>query len=236
MRCVAVSDNVAWLCSQLGASAYDAGTNTQATPITIAKGKFPEVVNLLVLTFSDTQSNSSAPLGTGFSDLKLLMPGYAAGSTSKPTPLFSDDWAALLKPLDHVRWMGATGTNSYSWLCGGANAAGCSVIRWEDRTLPSYAYVDIKLCLGCHGMPWEHVLLAANEMNQDVWINVPVSASAPTVCRTKAVAEGGDPHKCLDADPESTYEYQLALLFKNGNEFTNHVGLKPGLKIYVEYG
>ena len=138
------------------------------------------------------------------------------------------------RPLD-VRDRHQCTTSSHSWLCGGANAAGCSVIRWEDRTLPSYAYVDTKLCLGCHGMPWEHVLLAANEMNQDVWINVPVSASAPTVCRTKAVAEGGDPHACLDAAaPESTYEYQLALLFKNGNEFTNHVGLKPGLKIYVE--
>ena len=35
---------------------------------------------------------------------------------------------------------------------------------------------DKKLCKGCLGMPWEHVLLAANEAKKDVWINVPVTA------------------------------------------------------------
>ena len=45
----------------------------------------------------------------------------------------------------------------------------------------------------------------------------------------------GNPNKCLDTDPTLTYEYQLALLFKNGNEFTNHTGLHPDLNIYVEH-
>ena len=52
------------------------------------------------------------------------------------------------------------------------------MIRWEDRALPSYAFLDKSLCPGCLGTPWEHVLLAANELDSDVWINVPVTASA----------------------------------------------------------
>jgi len=81
------------------------------------------------------------------------------------------------------------------------------------------------------------VLLAANELHKDVWINVPVTASAPTVCRTTPTTDKppGDPNKCLDTDPTQTYEYQLALLFKNGNEYTNHTGLHPDLNIYIEH-
>jgi hypothetical protein len=67
---------------------------------------------------------------------------------------------------------------------------------------------------------------------QDVWINVPLQASSPTVCRT---ASAGDHTDCIKDDPTSTYEYQLALLFRDGNNFTNNVGLKPHLKIYVEH-
>lgn len=61
--------------------------------------------------------------------------------------------------------------------------------------------------------------------------------SAPTVCRTAPTSDdpAGDPNKCLDADPTKTYEYQLALLFKNGNEFTGNKGLDPALNIYVEH-
>ena len=44
-----------------------------------------------------------------------------------------------MAPYNHLRFMGALGMNSYSWLCGGDNAYGCSVIEWEDRVLPSYA-------------------------------------------------------------------------------------------------
>jgi hypothetical protein len=68
-------------------------------------------------------------------------------------------------------------------------------------------------------------------------INVPVTASAPTVCRTAPSTNSppGNPDKCLDTDPTKTYEYQLALLFKNGNAFTGNKGLDPKLNIYIEH-
>jgi len=52
------------------------------------------------------------------------------------------------------------------------------------------------------------------------------------VCRT---AQGGDPYHCLDSDPTTTYEYQLALLFRDGNEYTGGIGLKEGLHLYIEH-
>ena len=58
--------------------------------------------------FEDTQQDGSAAKGTGFRDLKMLMPAHDSLPT---TQLFSDNWAALMKPFDHLRWMGSTGTN-----------------------------------------------------------------------------------------------------------------------------
>lgn len=143
----------------LGAATYDASSNTQTQTLTIAKGKYPDVVNLVVLKFENTQQDASADQGSGFRDLRLVMPGFAGKQQ-----LFSDNWAALMKPFDHLRWMGTTGTNSYSWRCGGENAGGCSVIRWEDRALPSYAFLDKNLCPGCLGTPWEHVPSPLNSL------------------------------------------------------------------------
>jgi len=231
----------------LGAASYDSASNTMSQPLVIAKGSYPAVSNRLVLCFLGTKQNATASSGTGFSHLEVLAPEdgapkFSRGGTSTPSlaptssrPLFTTNFARALKLYDHLRWMGVTGTNSYSWRCGGDNAAGCSVIRWEDRQLPPYAFVDADWCPGCQGIPWEHVLLAANELDKDVWINVPITASAPTVCRTTPTTNGGDPRECLDKDPTATYEYQLAKLFRDGNEFTGGVGLKPNLNIYIEH-
>jgi len=63
--------------------------------------------------------------------------------------------------------------------------------------------------------------LLANELNKDIWVNIPISAS------------GG----CNGQDgviDKTSYLYQVALLLKNGNNNTNFKGLNPGLKIYVE--
>ena len=87
-------------------------------------------------------------------------------------------------------------------------------------------------------------MLAANELQSDVWINVPVTASSPTLCQTAdgTVDKTIDPRKCIDGsepgaatDPTKTYEYQLAELFFKGNEYTNYTGLDPKLNIYIEH-
>jgi hypothetical protein len=79
----------------LGTPTYDAATNTQTQPLTIAVGKYPAVTNLLVLKFVDTQQDAGSKKGTGFRDLKVLMPGYA----TKPSQLFSGESVFLLASI-----------------------------------------------------------------------------------------------------------------------------------------
>jgi len=103
-----------------------------------------------------------------------------------------------------------------------------NIVEWEDRAKPTHAFwSDTVLGAGCHGVPWEIVLLAANQLNKDVWINVPATASAP-----------GGPDVTGPRTPKDhtkTYVYELAKLFRDGNEFTGNVGLNKGLKIYIEH-
>jgi hypothetical protein len=54
---------------------YDGNTNTQTTEVTISAGKYPAVVNLVVLVFEGTQSTAVSTNNTGFTDLKFIMPG-----------------------------------------------------------------------------------------------------------------------------------------------------------------
>lgn len=56
-----------------------------------------------------------------------------------------------------------------------------SVIEWEDRCVPGMAVWTTGgfPCTG--GVPWEYIILAANELKKDVWINIPITASSPFV-------------------------------------------------------
>ena len=200
-----------------------------------AKGGYPEVQNLLVLKFNETRVLPDSPPatnGTGFRNLRVFRPGYGpAPSTSTKSQLFTDNWAALMSIFSRVRWMGATGTNSYMWKCAPPNAVSCTVSTWEQRHTPNLAFYD-EPNMPTNSVPFEHVLLAANELESDVWLNVPATASSPSICRSDA---DGDHTACIAEDPKSTFEYQLALLFRDGNNYTGNVGLKPHLKIYVEH-
>eukprot|EP00730_Choanoeca_flexa_P013540 TRINITY_DN5433_c0_g1_i2.p1 TRINITY_DN5433_c0_g1~~TRINITY_DN5433_c0_g1_i2.p1 ORF type:complete len:631 (+),score=162.04 TRINITY_DN5433_c0_g1_i2:274-1893(+) len=201
---------------------YDAFANELTAYIEFEKGDWPKVANLLVLLFQNTRRYASAANGTGFTDLRVVHEKYF----DRQDQLFTDEWAELMAPYNHLRFMGITAMNSYSWLCGGDNAYGCSVIEWQDRVLPNYAMRGhTTLCRGCvGGAPWEHVLLAANELKKDIWINIPITASSPTV-------QGN----FTPSDKTKTYVYELAMLFKEGNEYTNGQGLDPSLNIYIEH-
>jgi hypothetical protein len=63
-----------------------------------------------------------------------------------------------------------------------------------------------------YSQPWEYVIALANQKNADVWINIPQGAT-------------------------DDYITGLANLFKNGDTYNGVVypGLKPNLKIYLEY-
>ena len=219
----------------LGKPAFDPATNTMTQPVVFAKGGYPAVQNLLVLKFEGTRARPDSPAainGTGFRNLRVFRPGYGPSpAAATKSQLFTDDWAALLSIFSRVRYMGALGTSGYDWKCAPPNAASCTVSTWEQRHTPNLAFYD-EPGMPTNAVPFEHVLLAANELGNDVWINVPATASSPSICRSDA---DGDHTKCIVEDPKTTFEYQLALLFRDGNNYTNNVGLKPHLKLYIEH-
>ena len=187
---------------------YDAATNMLRADLVLRAGS----PALVYLSFTKTQRTPKSPLGSGFSMLRIIRPGYAADTTQ----IFTDQLVAAYAPFGFIRFMGATGTNNETGFYGDA---GNHALAWDDRPLPTDATQEANPALrkGKRGVAWEYVLLLANATSKDVWINLPVSAT------------GSDP-----ADQES-YVYQLARLFRDGNAFTGDVGLKPGLRIYVEH-
>ena len=62
----------------------------------------------------------------------------------------------------------------------------------RQRHTPNLAFYDTP-SMPASALPFEHVLLAANELESDVWINVPATASAPSICRSDP---DGDHTKC----------------------------------------
>lgn len=77
---------------------------------------------------------------------------------------------------------------------------------------------------GAHGLPWEYIILLANKVQKDIWINIPVSASGAGFKGTHT-----------PSDEKQSYIYQLALLLRDGNEFTGNTGLDKNLNIYYEH-
>jgi len=185
---------------------YDVATNTTSADLTIPSG----TPNLIVLNFSSTVRTPGAGTNTGITNLKCIRPAYPSSQ------IFATEFLNALAPFSHMRFMGWLDTN---YDAGDYGDPGHHIIEWADRALPTDAWMggDSVLRPGAHGVPWEYVILLANQVNKDIWINIPVSASG--------------------AQPTDTasYIYQLALLLKNGNAFTGNHGLNSNLNIYIEH-
>lgn len=173
---------------------YDVGSNTTTADLSVPAG----VPYLVILTFSNTIRTPDAGTNTGITNLRCIRPDYPASQ------LFTTEFINALAPFNHLRFMGWLDTN---YAAGYYGDPGHHIIEWADRGLPSDAWGGVRP--GAHGMPWEYVILLANQVNKDIWINIPVSAS------------GADP-----ADPGS-YVYQLAVLLRDG--------LNPNINIYIEH-
>eukprot|EP01006_Ploeotia_vitrea_P009001 TRINITY_DN21256_c0_g1_i1.p1 TRINITY_DN21256_c0_g1~~TRINITY_DN21256_c0_g1_i1.p1 ORF type:complete len:585 (-),score=77.73 TRINITY_DN21256_c0_g1_i1:183-1751(-) len=193
---------------------YNAKTNTLTADLTLPKGK----PDLMVLKFTQTRREPGGKNNTGFTDLVITYPGYQHDTTQ----LITTDAENALKPFNHMRFMGYLGTNYLPWE---GKTVASSIIEWTDRPVPGMAmYGNRAVCRGCNGKPWEWIVDIANKLNKDIWINVPVSASGPYF---------RGPHTPKDAS--QTYIWQLAELFKNGNNYTGNKGLNSHLNIYIEH-
>jgi len=182
---------------------YDAVTNTTTADLVVPSGK-----PLMGIDFTNTKRLPTDPVNTGFTNMKLLMPGYA----NRPNQLFTDRYLDALAPFSTIRIMNAMSTGMFNMPATGlVYGTEGAVTEWADRRLPDYATQAENSKSSnkkMHGVAWEYLLALANETNKDLWINIPISAS-------------------------DDYIEQLADLFKNGPNGND--GLNAGLHLYVEY-
>lgn len=193
---------------------FDNSTNTSTADIMYPKGEA-----LMVLMFTNTQRSPSHSNNTGILNISIIPPYCDQSNPTVFTPMF----IKALQPFDHLRFMGVLGTN---YQAGYYGDKGNHIIEWGQRSFPNDSvqteWTDLRL--GKHGWAWEYVILLANEVNKDIWINIPVSASG---CLPYAIS------KC--EQDATSYIYQLAMLLKNGNAFTSNKGLNSNLRIYIEH-
>ena len=186
---------------------------------TTANIEYPKDEGLMVLMFTNTRRTPSSPNNTGVTNISIIAP-YC--DQNNPT-LFTPAFIKALQPFDHMRFMGVLGTN---YQAGYYGDKGNHIIEWDQRSYPNDStqieWTDLRP--GKHGWAWEFIILLANEVNKDIWINIPISASG---CLPY-------PEDNCETD-QTSYIYQLAVLLKNGNTFTGNKGLNNNIRIYIEH-
>ena len=188
---------------------YDSASNTTTADMNVPN---PAGGVLVVLEFHQTQRNPSDTAGNGLTNIKAIRPGYTPGTNQ----VFTNEWLSSL--INHnwnaFRFMGALGTNDYADPAtdGHPNSELYPYrLQWAtDRRLPAAGPLYSQVHPGVHGVPWEYVVLVAQQTQRDIWINIPVNAS-------------------------DDYVTQVANLLKNGDAYTGNQGVPAGTNIYVEY-
>ncbi len=139
----------------------------EATNLTTAEVIVPRETGLLILSFTNTRRTPASAPGSGFRNLKLIRPGYAADTTQ----VFTTEFLLSVMPFSVLRFMGFTDTNGHDPAYTDAD----NKTEWSERHVPSDA---TQQNYGKkHGFAWEYVVLLANVTGKDIWINVPVSAT-----------------------------------------------------------
>ncbi|MEZ4920289.1 MAG: T9SS type A sorting domain-containing protein [Saprospiraceae bacterium] len=125
-----------------------------------------------LINFSNTQRTPADPVNSGFTNFKMLRPGYADDSQLFHTPLLNIFDSINFSAIRFMVFTGANGTDpDYP-----------AVTEWSDRKLPTDASQAGVPTIGKRvGGCWEHVIDLANRTETDAWINVPISASADYV-------------------------------------------------------
>ncbi len=183
---------------------YNAGTNTTTAELVV-----PPFQWLVFVDLKDTKRKASDAAGTGFTNLRIVRPGYPVNSTRIFT---TGTLKALAAPFSVIRFLGQDAANDYQTWTDDSKTQ-LNVTRWADRVKVTDAYqggLPQNNTGGkqSHGQAWEYMIQLCNQTQHDMWLNVPASA-------------------------DDDYVTQLATLLKFGNQYSQ--GLQPNLRIYVEY-
>ncbi|HEY2527884.1 MAG TPA: PA14 domain-containing protein [Xanthobacteraceae bacterium] len=165
------------------------------------------------IALSNTRRTPTSPLNSGFTNLKIMRPvspgatTYFATNAIHYTPAL---YAAA--PYTVLRFMAGTNGNTSQ--------------NWSDRTTSTYFtqygpnLPYLECCSEGNQRSWEYMVMTANAMGKDLYLNIPEMAS------------GSDP------SDTTSYIYQLANLIRSGSTDSNgqyYPPLNPNLKVYVEY-
>ena len=180
---------------------YDAHSNQTTADLILQPGH-----SLLQLQFVNTKRLPTSAAGTGFTNMRLLRPGYSPESKE---PFTTGTLKAYQPPFAAIRFLDVDSGNGYQTF----NGTNLVVAKWADRVQVTDAYqagLPSRNANGeqSQGVAWEYMIMLANATHHDMWINLPDSA-------------------------DDDYVTQLANLIRNGNEYT--AGLDRDLNVYVEY-
>jgi len=141
-----------WVSATITNIIYTAATNTTTADLTI------NVSGALKLTFTGTSG--------GIKDVKLMKP-IAPGSTTSYefTDEFTTHFKEMLSKFKVVRFLNWSKTN------------GSTETAWNTRCPDDFCWGMAKTAGYSSGTSWESMIRLMNEINRDIWINIPVSAT-----------------------------------------------------------
>lgn len=118
---------------------------------------------------ADTPQSIGFTIDGHVEDFKILRPGFELDETRTIHPIFTD----LMRDFTTFRFMPYLSSNTH-WVTGTEyNCEGPSSIDWEDRTSPNIP----QSFAGYKGGAWEWAVEICNELDKDMWINIPIIAS-----------------------------------------------------------
>jgi regulation of enolase protein 1 (concanavalin A-like superfamily) len=150
---------------QVQNQSYNAATNTTTADIIVNAAESQDGW-YFGMSFTGTQRDPGSAIGSGITNLKLIRPGYDPNNY----PTFQPAYLQHLSQLSTLRLMDFTQTNNNT------------VAEWSDRITPDYARQSTT-----KGAAWEYAIQLANQLDKDLWINIPSRASDDYVAHLAAL-------------------------------------------------
>ena len=146
--------------------AYNASTNTTTVDLVVPSNYGQDFFGV---DFLQTQATATSAINTGFSNAKLIRPGYAANSTQ----LYTNEFLAALKPFSVLRYMDDDNVNGQAFFSG------------STLVTVNASQVDQT------GLPWEYQVALANATSTDLWINIPQGATTDYIAAVAGIVKNG---------------------------------------------
>ncbi len=181
---------------------YDANTNTTTADIMVGTN------SQLDLGFTSTKRLPTDTVGTGITNVKLMMPTSIGANVSyDPSTTFTDQAKAEIDKFQAIRFMDFSATN------------GNTQVNWSDRRLPTYSSQASSGSKG--GGAWEYAIQLCNETGKDAYINVPEMADNDYITQLANLFKYGS-----DANGK---------VYTSSQDNPVYAPLKSSLHLYIEY-